>query len=65
MPSNQPKTVDAEPAPDAPTAVNWTPPVDPGDAGGMGNSTERAIVPGTLHETAEDVKARGGMWGRG
>ncbi|MFK5597948.1 hypothetical protein ACFZ8E_13160 [Methylobacterium sp. HMF5984] len=40
--------------------VIWSPPIDPGDAGGVGNTAERVIVPGTLHETAEDVKARGG-----
>ena len=33
--------------------VIWIPPVDPGDAGGVRNGAERAIVPGTLHEAAE------------
>ena len=38
-------------------------PVDPGDAHGIGAQAEREIDPRYLHETAEAVKARGGMWG--
>ena len=34
------------------------PPIDPGDAGGVGNGVERAIAPGTLHEAVEDVPER-------
>ncbi|MCJ2008213.1 hypothetical protein [Methylobacterium sp. J-092] len=45
--------------------VIWIPPVDPGDAGGMGNSTERVIVPGTLHKSAEEARADGTAWARG
>ncbi|MCJ2035760.1 hypothetical protein [Methylobacterium sp. J-068] len=47
----------------APAVVPWTPPIDPGDAGGIGNGDERSIAPDTLQETAEDYRARGGMWG--
>lgn len=38
-------------------------PLDPGDAHGIGAVTEREIDPRYLHETAEEMKARGGMWG--
>lgn len=35
----------------------WKPPVDPGDAGGVGNGGERKIAPDTLHEVINDVTA--------
>ncbi len=63
MSTTKPSTTDTRVTLDAPIAVIWIPHVDFGDAGGMGNSTKRTIVPGTPHETAEDVRARGGMWG--
>ena len=62
MPSTQTKTVDAEATLDASLPVIWTPPADPGDAGGMRNGTKRTIVPGTLHETADEAVASGSMW---
>lgn len=62
MPSNEPKTVETAPTPDAPLTVIWTPPIDPGDAGGVGNGDERTIAPDSLHETAEEMRDRGGKW---
>ena len=38
------------------------PPVDAGDAGGVGNSEERIIAPATLVETAAEAEARGQRW---
>ncbi|MCJ2082761.1 hypothetical protein [Methylobacterium sp. J-090] len=50
-----------EPAPDpTPTEIDkavWKPPIDPGDAGGVGNGGERKIAPDTLHEAIDDVTA--------
>ena len=58
MPANQPKTVDAEPTLDASLPVIWTPPADPGDAGGVGNGDQRNLAPGTEHEMVDEVPAR-------
>lgn len=51
------------PVPETPPVVSTTP-LDPADAGGAGNSTERTIRPGTLSETAEEARAHGSAWRR-
>jgi hypothetical protein len=38
-----------------PPVPDFVPPIDPGDAGGVGNGEERTIKPGELHETAEEA----------
>lgn len=35
----------------------WKPPIDPGDAGGVGNGAERKTAPDTLQEPVGDVAA--------
>ena len=38
------------------------PPIDPGDAHGIGNTERRSIRPDLLHETAEEAEARWLAW---
>ena len=45
-----------------PPVPETLPPIDPGDAGGIGNGDERIILPGTLAETAAEAEARGQRW---
>jgi hypothetical protein len=62
MATNSTKTDATLREPEAPSlhevAVSlWRPPVDPGDAGGVGNGPDRNVVPGTLHEVAPEISA--------
>ena len=58
MPKTKPE-ID-QPQDDRVQPVVHAPPIDPGDAGGVGNGSERKISPTTLHEAIdpEAVPAR-------